>query len=44
VVGEYLREIEQHVQKKYLIHFERLGDIGQSTVKPGYFEHTGNGA
>lgn len=44
VVGEYLREIEQHVQKKYLIHFERVGDIGQSTVKPGYFENTGNGA
>lgn len=43
VVGEYLREIEQHVQKKYLIHFERVGDIGQSTVKPGYFEHAGNG-
>jgi DNA sulfur modification protein DndD len=38
VVGEYLREIEPHVQKKYLIHFERVGDIGQSTARPGYFE------
>ena len=38
VVGEYLREIAPHVQKKYLVHFERVGDIGQSTVRPGYFE------
>ncbi|SCM72908.1 conserved hypothetical protein [uncultured Pleomorphomonas sp.] len=38
VVGEYLREIAPHVQKRYLVHFERVGDIGQSTVRPGYFE------
>lgn len=38
VVGDYLREISTHVQKKYLVHFERVGDIGQSTVRPGYFE------
>lgn len=38
VVGEYLREIAPHVQKKYLVHFERAGDIGQSTARPGYFE------
>src|SRR6056297_248719 len=30
VVGEYLREISPHVQKKYLVNFERVGDIGQS--------------
>jgi len=40
VVGEYLREIAPHVQKKYLVHFERVGDIGQSSVRPGYFEET----
>lgn len=44
VVGEYLREIEPHVQKKYLVHFERVGDIGQSTVRPGYFEESGGQA
>jgi DNA sulfur modification protein DndD len=38
VVGEYLREIAPHVQKKYLVHFERVGDIGQSTARVGYFE------
>jgi DNA sulfur modification protein DndD len=38
VVGEYLREIAPHVQKKYLLHFERVGEIGQSTVRPGYFD------
>lgn len=38
VVGEYLREIAPHVLKKYLINFERVGEIGQSTVKVGYFE------
>lgn len=38
VVGEYLREIAPHVQKKYLVHFERVGDIGQSSARPGYFE------
>jgi DNA sulfur modification protein DndD len=40
VVGEYLREIAPHVQKTYLVHFERVGDIGQSTVRNGYFEET----
>ena len=44
VVGEYLREIAPHVQKKYLIHFERVGDIGQSSVSPGYFEEMGGQA
>lgn len=38
VVGQYLREIAPHVSKKYLIHFERVGEIGQSTAKIGYFE------
>lgn len=38
VVGEYLREIAPHVQKKYLIHFERVGEIGQSIARLGYFE------
>ena len=38
VVGEYLREIAPHVQKTYLIHFEQVGEIGQSTVHSGYFE------
>ena len=41
VVGEYLREIASYVQKKYLVHFERVGDIGQSTVRVGYFEENG---
>ena len=40
VVGTYLHEIEPRVQKKYLIHFEHFGEIGQSTVRPGYFEET----
>jgi len=38
VVGEYLREIAPHVQKKYLIHFEWVGDIGESTARLGYFD------
>jgi len=38
VVGEYFREIEDHVQKCYCVHFERIGDIGQSSVVEGYFE------
>ncbi|MEQ8710242.1 MAG: DNA sulfur modification protein DndD [Rhodospirillales bacterium] len=38
VVGDYLREIAPHVQKKYLVNFERVGDIGQSSVRSGYFE------
>jgi DNA sulfur modification protein DndD len=38
VVGEYLKEIDPHVQKKYLVQFERVGDIGQSIARPGYFE------
>ncbi len=37
VVGEYLDAIEKHVQKFYRIEFERIGDIGQSTVVEGYF-------
>jgi len=42
VVGDYLREIAPHVQKKYLVNFERVGEIGQSTVRPGYFEEHGD--
>lgn len=38
VVGDYLKEIAPNVQRKFLIQFERVGDIGQSTVKRGYFE------
>jgi len=38
VVGEYLREIAPHVQKKYIVQFERVGEIGQSTARPGYFD------
>jgi DNA sulfur modification protein DndD len=37
VVGEYLEEIEQNVQKKFLISFERVGDTGESSVREGYF-------
>ncbi len=44
VVGEYLREIAPHVQKKYLVQFERIGDIGQSSVRRGYFEEMGQPA
>ena len=40
VVGKYLHEIEPRVQKKYLVHFEHVGEIGQSTVRQGYFEET----
>ena len=38
VVGEYLRVIESHVQKKYLIDFERMGEVGESSVREGYFD------
>ena len=38
VAGEYLREIAPNVQKRYLLQFERLGDIGRSTARVGYFE------
>ena len=38
VAGEYLREIEAHVQKTYLLHFDRIGEIGQSTARIGYFD------
>jgi DNA sulfur modification protein DndD len=37
VVGEYLEEIEQNVQKKFLVSFERVGDTGESSVREGYF-------
>ena len=37
VVGEYLEVIEQNVQKKFLISFERVGDTGESSVREGYF-------
>lgn len=39
VVGEYLREIAPHVQKKYLVHYdEKVGEMGEATVQPGYFD------
>ncbi len=38
VVGEYLREIEAQVQKTYLLCFERVGEVGQSTARTGYFD------
>ena len=38
VVGEYLQEIAPHVQRKYLIQFERVGEIGRSSVRRGYFD------
>jgi DNA sulfur modification protein DndD len=41
VVGDYLREIEDSIQKKYIVQFERVGDIGQSVVRPGYFDQAG---
>ena len=44
VVGEYLREIEDHVQKKYRISFERDGDIGRSSALEGYFDDAGEKA
>ena len=37
VVGEYLRDIESHVQKTYLLSFDRIGDIGESKVTIGFF-------
>ena len=40
VVGEYLDGIAPHIQKKYLLNFERVGEIGQSTVRQSYFEDT----
>ncbi|MDK9705330.1 MAG: DNA sulfur modification protein DndD [Sulfuritalea sp.] len=40
VVGEYLREIAPHVLKKYIVSFERVGEVGQSTARVGYFEST----
>ncbi len=44
VAGEYLREIEAHVQKTYLLHFDRIGEIGQSTARTGYFDERGMAA
>lgn len=39
VVGEHLRAIESHVQKKHLLRFERIGDGGHTVVdKDKYFE------
>lgn len=38
VVGEYYKLVTPHVQKKYLVHFERVGEIGQSSISHGYFE------
>ena len=44
VAGEYLRGIEAHVQKTYLLHFDRIGEIGQSTARTGYFDEGENAA
>jgi len=41
VVGEYREAVRRHIQKEYLIHFERIGDIGQASVHEGYFEEWG---
>ncbi len=38
VVGEYLQEIAPHVQRKYLIQFEQVGEAGRSLVRRGYFD------
>ena len=38
VVGEYLQEISQNVQKEYRLQFEKIGEIGKSSVLPGYLE------
>ena len=40
VIGDYLSEIDQHVQKKYRIHHELIDNIDHSTVRPGYFGET----
>ena len=37
VVGEYLKAIRGRVQRQYLIDFEAVDDVGQSTIKDGYF-------
>ncbi|WP_434733557.1 DNA sulfur modification protein DndD [Rhizobium sp. YTUHZ044] len=37
IVGEYHEVVSDHVQKEFLIQFERVGDIGQSSVHEGYF-------
>ena len=37
VVGQYLREIEDHVQKSYCVTHESVSDVGRSTVHVGYF-------
>ena len=44
VVGDYLKEIESNILKKYMIYFERVGEIGQSRVSPGYFDDMGTAA
>ena len=39
VVGDYLREVAPYVQKSYLVDFTKVGDIGESTLRVGYFEN-----
>ena len=38
---EYLDEIDQYVQKKFLIQLKVVDGIGQSTISDGYFENLG---
>lgn len=42
VVGEYLGAIKPNIQKKYLVHYDQVEAVGQSTIKPGYFEQQEN--
>ena len=42
VVGEYLREIENHVQKTYNITYDSVSDVSKSTVQVGYFSEQEN--
>lgn len=38
VVGEYLAVVAPHVQKKFVIDFQQIGDIGESSIRVGYFD------
>ena len=37
VVGDYLREIDPYIQRKYLLRFEEVGKGGKTTVHPRLF-------
>lgn len=39
IVGEYLQEIKQHIQKTYRITSESIGNGSHSVVHEGYFEN-----